>query len=209
LKVTVSKFYRPSGSSTQLRGVRPDITLPSFTDSPEISESGMKNPMEWDTVPSAHYSHFDLVAPFAAKLRDQSRARISAERDFAWWNENLALVEKNRASKSISLNEAERRAERDGAKARNKAHQAERLARKEAAPLVYEITVKNAAAPGLPPPIDPAKPKAAAAAAKDADADDADSALPAEDLLLHETQHILADYVDLLTPAGSPTLTRR
>ena len=39
LKVTISKFYRPGGSSTQLKGVRADIVLPSFTDTPEISES--------------------------------------------------------------------------------------------------------------------------------------------------------------------------
>jgi carboxyl-terminal processing protease len=209
LKVTISKFYRPGGSSTQLRGVRADLVLPSFSDLPEISEAGMKNPLEWDAVPPARYPRFNLVAPYVAALGEASRKRIATDRDFAWQRDDLALAAQNRATKGVSLNEAERRRERDEAKARTKARDAERLARKESAPPVYEITVKNAESPGLPAPLDPDKVKATNAATNDEDGDDAGPAAPAQDLLLRETEHILTDYVRLLQPTDAPVLTRR
>lgn len=209
LKVTISKFYRPGGSSTQLKGVKADIVLPSLTDTPEISESGMKNPLEWDAVPPASYPRFDLVKPFVATLAEQSRARIAGEQDFAWQREDLARAQQNRATKSVSLNETERRTERDEEKARTKSRDAARLARQETTPPVYEITVKNAATPGLPSPLDPAKLKTDDTVANDLDEGDVTAPAPARDLLLEESEHILADYVDLLHPQASPTLTRR
>ena len=209
LKVTISKFYRPGGSSTQLRGVRADVVLPSLTDTPEISEAGMKNPLPWDAVPPALFARFDLVAPYVDTLRAESSARIATDRDFAWQREELALAEKNRASKSVSLNEAERRLERDAAAARAKARETERLARKEAAPPVYEITVKNSGAPGLPAPVTPVAFKPAAPSSSDESRDHPDAAAPAADLILREAEHILADYVQLLSPASSPILTSR
>src|SRR5688572_2329660 len=50
LKLTIQKFYRVAGGSTQLKGVEPDVKLPSPFDHPEIGESAMKNPMPYDTV---------------------------------------------------------------------------------------------------------------------------------------------------------------
>ena len=210
LKLTVSKFYRPGGSSTQLRGVRADIVLPSFTDTPEISEAGMKNPMPWDSVPAASYPHFDLVKPYVAQLSDASRARIASDRDFSWWDQDLARVEKQRADKSVSLNEAERRQELDATKARNKARAAERLAHPTALPKSDEITVENADQPGLPAPLEPAKLKAQNTAANAQDGDDEIAAAPAEDVLLRETEHILTDYVNLVPAAPyAPVVTQR
>ncbi|MDA0766344.1 MAG: carboxy terminal-processing peptidase [Verrucomicrobia bacterium] len=201
LKVTISKFYRPGGASTQLRGVRPDLVLPSFTDTPEISEAGLDNPMEWDAVPPARYPRFSLVKPYVSTLMESSRARIAADPDFAEWLKDLALVEKNRASKSVSLNEDERRRERNEVKERVEAQAARRLAQAATLPPVYEITLKNVDAPGLP---EPAK---AAANKPAADADPADTdpeEAPGTDLLLEETEHILSDYVQLLEPTKDP-----
>jgi len=209
LKITISKFYRPSGSSTQLRGVRPEIVLPSLTDTPVISEAGMKNPMEWDTIPSAPFDRFDLVEPFVATLREKSQARIATDRDFAWLRDDIALAEKNRATKSVSLNEADRRQELNEAKERTKARDAERAAHQETAPLVYEITVKNATASGLPAPVKPNKVKTVDSVANDDAGDEAEPATNAQDLHLRETEHILADYVQLLRPEDAPNVTQR
>lgn len=208
LKVTISKFYRPGGSSTQLRGVKPEIVLPSVTDTSEISEAGMKNAMPWDSVPARHFDRFDLVQPFAATLRKQSSARLAADKDFAWLREDLALVEKNRATKSISLNEAERRREKDEAKNRTTARNAERNGRKEASPTTYEITVKNAATPGLPSPIDPNERKDAMTTAPDEQPDAAEPSSPKQDILLTEAQRILKDYLQLLNRPSAPALTK-
>jgi carboxyl-terminal processing protease len=208
LKVTISKFYRPSGKSTQLRGVHPDIVLPSMSDIPEIGESAMKNPLEWDTVPSAKFTRFDLVTPYLTALRDQSGARIAADRDFAWLHADLALAAKQRTLKSLSLNEAERRKEKNEADALVKSRKALRLAAKSSEPTAYEITLKNAAAPGLPAPIDPSKPTAKVASWDD-DGDAADASAPTEDIQLREAQRILADYARLLETPRPPTLTKR
>ena len=60
--VTIGKFYRPSGASTQLKGVVPDIILPSETDLPDIGESKLPNALPWDSLPPANYTQFDLAA---------------------------------------------------------------------------------------------------------------------------------------------------
>jgi carboxyl-terminal processing protease len=206
LKVTISKFYRPSGNSTQLRGVRADIVLPSLSDNPEISESGMKDPLPWDSVPPARYPHYDLVVPYVSKLRDESHARIATDKDFGWLRKDLEFAEKNRATKTLSLNEAERKHEKDEITARTRARTAEILARKEPAPVTYEITVKNAGASGLPAAVDSKKTAAPAFATNDEDGDAAPT-LPAQDILLGEAEHILSDYVGLLEHSAGPVLS--
>ncbi len=50
LKVTISKFYLPSGKSTQLEGVKSDIVLPSLSDALEVGEIELENPLPWDTI---------------------------------------------------------------------------------------------------------------------------------------------------------------
>jgi carboxyl-terminal processing protease len=208
LKLTISKFYRPSGKSTQLRGVQPDIVLPSVSDIPEIGEAAMKNPLEWDTVPSARFAQFDLVTPYLAALRDQSKARIAADRDFAWLRDDLAAAAKQRATKTVSLNEADRRKEKEALDALAKARKAQRLAAKNSEPTAYEITLKNAMAPGLPAPLDPSKPKAEMASWND-DGDAAEAPTPTEDIQLREAQRILADYVRDLEGPPTGSLTQR
>ena len=208
LKVTVGKFYRPSGKSTQLRGVHPDIILPSMSDIPEIGEAAMKNPLAWDTVPSARFAHFDLVMPYLDALRAQSRARIAADRDFAWLRADLAFAARQRAAKSLSLNEGVRRKAKEDAEALVKAREAQRLACKSAEPTAYEITLQNAAAPGLPAPIDPSKPKAGLASWNE-DGEAADATAPPEDLQMREAQRILRDYARLLGTPRGPALTQR
>ena len=69
--------------------------------------------------------------------------------------------------------------------------------------------MKNAAAPGLPSPLDPAKLKTDNTVADDADEGNVTPPASARDLVLKEGEHILADYVDLLRPQPGPTLTRR
>jgi len=62
LKLTIKKFFRPSGVSTQLKGVIPDIVLPAVAnESKDIGESALDNPLPCDTISSAKYDHFNLV----------------------------------------------------------------------------------------------------------------------------------------------------
>ena len=74
LKITTSKFYRPSGASTQLRGVTADVVLPSASDLSEVSEASLKDPLPWDVVPAASYERLNRVEPYVAGLAGEIRS---------------------------------------------------------------------------------------------------------------------------------------
>ena len=82
VKVTICKFYRPSGASTQLKGVVPDIVLPSETDLPEIGESKLPNALPWDLMPPTTYAKFNTLPPVLAVLREKSLARVTTNPGF-------------------------------------------------------------------------------------------------------------------------------
>jgi carboxyl-terminal processing protease len=210
LKVTISKFYRPSGKSTQLEGVKADIVIPSITDLPEFGESDLENPLPWDTIPPVKYKGINRVEDSLAALRTRSGERIRKSPDFASLKKDIERFRKMRDEKSVSLNEDKRRKEKAELAERTAATKKERLARATTPPAAYEITLKNISKPG---PGEPVKPKAPVAdASDDDDANDLETpediaAPPADDIILREAQNILADYSSLLK--GQPMVSQR
>ena len=226
LKLTIKEFFRPSGTSTQLKGVIPDIVLPSVAnESKDIGEVALENPLPCETIPSASYDRFNLVEPYLPALRKHSAERIAAEKEFAYVREDIEQFKKHQADKTISLNEEQRLKEQAEAEARQKARDKERLARPEPPEKVYELTLKQAALPGLPPPVTKtnaalaklsARPGAALPGASASTAvastgvapsedslDDAESEKPpVTDAPLVEAEHILVDYLSVL-PKGN------
>jgi carboxyl-terminal processing protease len=223
LKLTIKKFYRASGESTQLRGVTPDIVLPSiFNESKEIGEASMDNPLPWDKINSAKFEPLNLVSNYVAELRLGSEKRISHDKDFAYINEDIETYRKQQADKTLSLNEKERLKERDEIEARQKARDKERLARPEPSEKVYEITLRAATQPGLPPPVQRTNTFASTVtnlngtgsvqisnnsatvtttsqpSSVGTEDDQDDEKPPAVDPSLTEAEHILMDYVGLL-----------
>jgi len=214
LKLTVKKFYRASGASTQLKGVTPDIVLPSvFNDAKEYGESALENPLPWDTIETAKYDHLDRVEPYLPELRQRSSQRIAATQDFDYVREDIALFKKQQADKTISLNEKQRLKEKAELEARQKAREQELKARKAPQETVYELTVKQTEVPGLPAPVQKTNSSsakvgtppgtAARIAAKDATEkngleDDSDKPSPV-DAVLNEAEHILVDYFSILS----------
>jgi carboxyl-terminal processing protease len=197
LKVTISKFYRPSGASTQLRGVASDIVLPSTTDFADVSEAALKDPLPWDVVPAAPFEPQGRVRPYLAKLRESSARRVKTDKAFVRLAGDIERVGRSIASKSVSLDEAQRRTELAEAKARKADAERERRALAGHAPLTYELTLANVDAPGLPAPVDPSKKPPGA---KDAGADDAAAPGSPADILFDESLRILTDYIALLRP---------
>ena len=196
LKITTSKFYRPSGASTQLRGVTADVVLPSTSDFSQVSEASLKDPLPWDVVPSAPYEHLNRVEPYVAALRARSDRRRATEKPFAELADDVARLKKSLSSKSVSLNEAQRRQELAESKRRDAELASEGRTLQATGPTTYEITLKNASSPGLPSPL--AVPKDAPA--KDQDAE-AKSRSTTDDLILNEGVQILGDYVNVLQPS--------
>src|SRR5258706_8554252 len=107
LKLTIRKFYRASGSSTQLKGVTPDIALPSIDDYLEIGEDSLENALPWDTIESAAYEKLNRVQPYLEELEKRSAGRVAAAKDFDYVREDIETVRKTLADKTASLNETE------------------------------------------------------------------------------------------------------
>lgn len=150
IKITIRKFYRVSGASTQLKGVEPDLVLPDVLNySTQVGESALDNPLPWDTIAPASYEKFNLVQPYLATLKTNSDARLVTNQDFAYVQQDIAQFQKMQADKTALINELESIKERRRIFNQKKAQDAERLARKPDGVKIYEITVKNAELPGL------------------------------------------------------------
>ena len=132
----------------------------------------------------------------------------AAGKDFAFLREEIALVKKSLADKSISLNEAERRKELAQSKARKEQREQEGRALKAARPTTYEIRLRNTSSPGLPAPMAVAGgntahvPPSPPAKADDAEGAGADGS-PLDEINLNESVQILADYVRLMKGRAS------
>ena len=113
LKLTLAKFYRVSGQSTQHQGVLPDIDYPSIIDTKEIGESALPEAMPWDTIRPVVKPVADPFRPFLAQLKAQHEARSDKDAEFTYIRDRLALTQKLMNEKTVSLNEQERRARHD------------------------------------------------------------------------------------------------
>lgn len=119
LKLTVQKFYRVNGGSTQLKGVTPDITLPDPYKYIDMGERKEKSALKWDEVPAANYAPFSNPVNVAA-LAAESKKRIAANQTFALIEENAARIKKQEDDNTYSLNEVAYRKEIDEANATSK-----------------------------------------------------------------------------------------
>jgi carboxyl-terminal processing protease len=112
LKVTIQKFYRPSGSSTQHTGVIPDIKLPSLTDVLDVGESFLEHPLEHDVIARApDFEPLPKEHLFLPRLAEQSAARVAASKDFFYVSDESKKVKERLAENKISLNMAAREKE--------------------------------------------------------------------------------------------------
>jgi carboxyl-terminal processing protease len=141
LKITVQKFYRVSGGSTQNRGVIPDIHLPSAGDITDVTEAAQKDALPYDEIEPAAYDHAGSVNGKIAPVSKESADRVAASKEFAWIREDLERWEKQKKDKTLSLNEKKRLAERQADEDRAEARKKERLALKEKPPAFEEISL--------------------------------------------------------------------
>lgn len=110
LKLTLAKFYRVSGQSTQHQGVIPDIKYPAIVDTTEIGESALPEAMPWDSIRAAIEPERNPFKPFLAELQARHDKRSEQNPDFVFTRERLALTQKLMLETSVSLNEVQRRA---------------------------------------------------------------------------------------------------
>ncbi len=180
LKMTIAQFFRINGGTTQLRGVTPDINFPAQVESSEFGESSYDNALPWSQIKAADYIPAGDLSGVVPLLRASHDTRVSKDTDFQYLTKEIAEANEQRKKNLISLNEADRRKERELQEARIKSHGSSKLAvansiadrqddglqsneRNLAADLALEKAQKNS-----------------------------------KDVLLNEAVHILSDEVDLL-----------
>jgi carboxyl-terminal processing protease len=109
LKMTVSKFYRVSGDSTQHRGILPDISFPSVHDLDEVGESHQDNALPWDSIHRVPHQTKDELKAFIGPLTESHLERRREDPDFASLIERIELSDKWARERSLSLNLEKRR----------------------------------------------------------------------------------------------------
>ena len=113
VKLTIAQFFRPGGCSTQNKGVVPDVAVPTSVDAGEYGESTYDNALPWTRIAAAPHMQYGNFAGLLGKLDARHDARVAKDVEYQWWVEDVAKFRAEAAKKSVSLNEAERRAERD------------------------------------------------------------------------------------------------
>jgi carboxyl-terminal processing protease len=120
VKMTIAQFFRINGGTTQLRGVTPDIKFPSMIDTKDFGESSFDNALPWSQIKAADYrpeGNLTTIVPMLIASHDK---RVSHDQDFRYLQEDIAELNKIRRTNLISLNEADRRKERDAQESREK-----------------------------------------------------------------------------------------
>jgi carboxyl-terminal processing protease len=114
LTVTIGKFYRVTGESTQHRGVEPDVQLPSQIDMDEFGESALEGALPWDRIPGVPFhSEAKSLQPNIAALASEEKTRADKDPDYRWLVADLAAAETVRKQTSLSLNLEQRKQERE------------------------------------------------------------------------------------------------
>ncbi len=191
-KLTVRKFYLPSGSSTQKKGVTPDITLPSIDDFLPIGESSLPHALVWDEIQPTNFTGKALDPTVVQPLRQSSLARQSTLEEFTYLKKYIDWFKERQEQKNVSLNLEQRLALKKADDDFQKSLDTERdqLAKTNyvSREIKLDSVVKAAAAE--------TKPAAATVDDGDTDAPDAD-AEKKFDVHLRETLRVVSDALHL------------
>lgn len=151
LKVTIQKFYRIAGGSTQLKGVVPDLQLPSLRDAMDFGEGSSKNALPYDEIPALPYTSFRKDAFPVAELKSRLESRVKSNADFVYLADESARLKKRLERDTVSLNEKTREQERKDNETRRTAYEDDREKRakgiaeqlKDDNYKVYHLTLDN------------------------------------------------------------------
>jgi len=205
LKLTVSKFYRVVGSTTQKQGVTPDLILPSPYDYMEIGEASLPNSLEADHTEKLNYRRVNRVAGRIEPLTKLSNERVKDDQDFAYILEDIEILKKRLEDKSISLNETKRLSEKDEEKAKRDTRRKERKTRGDTKETVYDLTIKmiktnTELGDEVENEEKPIRLKETPEDGEEVEELEEEEDQPKLDPHMRETLHILHDYIKLLDP---------
>ena len=168
LKLTIAKFYRITGASTQHKGVSPDIKFPSyFENSKDFGESSEPSALPWDQIKRTQFLKAGDFSPYLPEMISRHNARVKSNFEWQMLVDDVNDYKALRDKKLISLNFETRKKEKEDAE--NKKFERENANRKaKGLKLLSKEEMKSA-----------------------------DNTTKLEDTLLNESGHILADYIAL------------
>ncbi|MCP5340455.1 MAG: carboxy terminal-processing peptidase [Steroidobacteraceae bacterium] len=150
LTVTIGKFYRVTGESTQHRGVEPDVTLASPISLEDVGESALDDALPWDRIAGVPFRTDDSSAPASiASLALEESNRAKNDPDYRWLVSDIAALESMRQQKSVSLNLQTRREERARLEAQRLERENTRRVSQQQTPLKSVEEIDAAATPDV------------------------------------------------------------
>ncbi len=190
-KLTVQKFYLPDGHSTQLKGVVPDVILPSFEDFLPVGEKDLPHALVWDEIPSSFFDGKPVEKTTLDTVIASTTSRQKSLEEFAFLQKSIDWFKSKQENKEISLNLEARLSQKEADTAFHKQMKAEKERLSQAAFPMKEYYLGTPPAPRIKP-----TPKEGEEDL-DLDADD-DGAYSKLDIHLREAMRIL---IDLTPPA--------
>ncbi|GAA4354916.1 carboxy terminal-processing peptidase [Kangiella marina] len=104
LKLTVEKYYRVTGASTQNKGVQPDIKFPTIFDPEKYGESAYDNALTWDTIKTAEFQPAGTLDQFMPYLQFRHEKRKESNEEFSFFVDDIERAKVERDNKLVSLN---------------------------------------------------------------------------------------------------------
>ncbi len=112
LKVTIQKFYRPSGSSTQMDGVAANVEIPSLVDALDMGEEFLDHPLPHDRIrPAGDFKPLDPQALFIPRLKELSQERLNGDKDFSYVIQDVLKAKERIKANQVALNKLAREKE--------------------------------------------------------------------------------------------------
>ena len=118
LTLTIGKYYRVTGGSTQHKGVEPDIELPTAISVDDVGESARDTALPWDTISTTRFNAGAPLQPLIAALASNYEQRSASDPDYQFLIEGIQEIDEMRNRRSVSLNIETRRKEREEARLR-------------------------------------------------------------------------------------------
>ncbi len=174
INLTMAKFYRVNGSSTQHRGVLPDIEFPTVFPKDKFGESSEPRALPWDTIAPSNFTPVTNLDATRAKLLSLHKERMKTSQEFKNLQEDIKEYAIRDAETSITLNEAQLKKERDAQEAKSAARENQRRIAKGLPPLAKKTDA--AAKEGVPVTTEPKKEE--------------------NDFIRDESLQIMADYIN-------------
>jgi carboxyl-terminal processing protease len=190
-KLTIQKYYLPSGASTQLKGVVPDITLPSINEFLPIGEGDLVRPMQWDQIASSSFDGTPLDPKVVTPLKQSSLQRQSSLEEFAFLRKNVDWFKVRQEQKLISVNLSERQKQKESDDAFRKQMKAEKeqIAKSDFAFKPFYL--------GPPPAPRLKAPKKDGEGTEDDDMEEDNDTYVKADVHLRETLRVVSDAIAL------------